>query len=112
MTKQDAPARRTPPGTPAVRRAPSGTAPGATALRVLAGVGLLVAGVCALVTMAVTLDDAVSGDGSGGAFVVAGFWAAGLAHLAGVAALVAPRRALVAAEYALAFAAPVLALLD
>ncbi|MFI8255909.1 hypothetical protein ACWEPA_29125 [Streptomyces filamentosus] len=91
---------------------PSPYAPGATALRVLAGVGLLLAVVCVLATAAVTLDDAVSGDGSGGVFVAAGFWAVGLAHLLGVAALVVPRRALVTAQYALALAGPLLALMD
>ncbi|WP_272952011.1 hypothetical protein [Streptomyces filamentosus] len=44
--------------------------------------------------------------------MAAGFWAVGLAHLLGVAALVVPRRALVTAQYALALAGPLLALMD
>ncbi|GGY24524.1 hypothetical protein GCM10010363_00790 [Streptomyces omiyaensis] len=112
MTTQDAPGRTASSRTAPSRTASSRTASSRTALRVLAGVGLLLAAVCAVATAVVTLDDAVSGDGSGGMLVAAGFWAVGLAHPAGVAALVVPRRALVAAEYALAFAGPVLALMD
>ncbi|MFD4377766.1 hypothetical protein [Streptomyces sp. NPDC058486] len=82
------------------------------ALRAFAGFGLLLVAVCTVATMAVTLDDAISGDGSGGGFVVTGFWALGLAAAAGVAALVVPRRALVVAQYALALAGPLLALMD
>ncbi|GAA3071028.1 hypothetical protein GCM10017562_42760 [Streptomyces roseofulvus] len=89
-----------------------GTALNSTNLRVLAGLGLLLVAVCTVATMAVTLTDAISDDGVGGAFVTAGFWAAGLAALAGVTALAVPRRTLVAAQYALAVAAPLLALMD
>ncbi|WP_282697191.1 hypothetical protein [Streptomyces sp. CC208A] len=87
-------------------------APSATALRVIAGIGLLLVAACWVATMVVTLTDAISDDGVGGGFVTAGFWAVGLAAVAGVVALAVPRRALVAAQYALALAGPVLALMD
>ncbi|MGY3850962.1 hypothetical protein ACWV2X_37915 [Streptomyces hydrogenans] len=109
MTTPDTPA--TAPHAPAPRTADPNS-PGATALRVMAGLGLLLVAVCAVATMAVTLTDAVSGDGVGGGFVTAGFWAVGLAALAGVAALAVPGRALVAAQYVLALAGPLLALMD
>ncbi|NML50074.1 hypothetical protein HHL19_10380 [Streptomyces sp. R302] len=91
---------------------PDPYAPGTTALRVLAGVGLLLVAACVVATMMVTVADGISGDGVGGGFITAGFWAVGLAAAVGVAALVVPRRALVAAQYALALAGPVLALMD
>ncbi|MEV6204912.1 hypothetical protein AB0M64_33815 [Streptomyces sp. NPDC051771] len=87
-------------------------APGPTALRVFAGVGLLLVAACVVATMMVTLGDAISGDGVGGGFVTAGFWAVGLAAAVGVGALVVPRRVLVTAQYALALMGPVLALMD
>ncbi|MFH9953527.1 hypothetical protein ACH4OX_04800 [Streptomyces roseolus] len=92
--------------------APDPYAPSTLALRAFAAFGLLLVAVCALATMMATLDDAVSGDGVGGVFVTAGFWAVGLAAAVGVAALVVPRRALVTAQYVLALAGPVLALMD
>ncbi|MFD8012694.1 hypothetical protein [Streptomyces sp. NPDC058955] len=102
MTTTDKPSHDTIPG----------TALNSTNLRVLAGLGLLLVAVCTVATMMVTLDDAISDDGVGGAFITAGFWSVGLAALAGVAALAVPRRTLVAAQYALAVAAPLLALMD
>lgn len=92
--------------------APDPYAPSALALRAFAGFGLLLVAACTVATMAAILTDAISGDGVGGGFITAGFWAEGLAAAAGVAALVVPRRALVTAQYALALAGPVLALLD
>ncbi|MGW6537940.1 hypothetical protein ACWGBV_17985 [Streptomyces sp. NPDC055051] len=92
--------------------APDPYGPGPLALRAFAGFGLLLVAVCVMATMAVTLTDAISGDGVGRGFVTAGFWAEGLAALAGAAALAVPRRALVVAQYSLALAGPLLALMD
>ncbi|MFB7281834.1 hypothetical protein ACFCZV_32570 [Streptomyces hydrogenans] len=109
MTTPDTPA---PAPDASARRAADPNSPDATALRVMAGLGLLLVAVCGVAVMAVTLTDAVSGDGVGGGFVRAGFWAVGLAALAGVAALAVPGRVLVAAQYVLALAGPLLALMD
>ncbi|RSS33302.1 hypothetical protein [Streptomyces sp. WAC08241] len=88
------------------------TAPSTRALRVLALCGFLLLAGCLVLTAVFGLVDAVEGDGVGGGFLVAGFWALALGAVAGAAALAVPRSALVAAQYALAFAGPVLAALD
>ncbi|MFB7585912.1 hypothetical protein [Streptomyces sp. NPDC056169] len=88
--------------------------PGPTAftLRVTAGFGLLLLLACLVATFMITLGDAVGGDGVGGVFIAAGFWALAAGAVAGVAALIVPRRALVTAQYCLAIAGPFLALMD
>ncbi|MCX5392320.1 hypothetical protein [Streptomyces sp. NBC_00094] len=81
-------------------------------LRVTASFGLLLLVACLVATFAVTLRDAIEGDGSGGYFIEAGFWALAAGAVAGVAALIVPRRGLVIAQYCLAIAGPFLALMD
>ncbi|MFE4590571.1 hypothetical protein [Streptomyces laurentii] len=85
---------------------------GRLGLRIAAGCGLGLLLVCAFLTVAAVLDDAVGGDGASGGFSTAAFWAVALSGVAGLAALVAPRKGLVIAQYVLALGAPVLALLD
>ncbi|MFC7927908.1 hypothetical protein [Streptomyces cinereoruber] len=92
--------------------APDPTAPSTRALRVLALCGFFLLAGCLVLTAVLGLVDAVEGDGVGGGFLTAGLWSLALGAAAGTAALAVPRRALVAAQYALAFAAPVLAALD
>ncbi|WP_318212569.1 hypothetical protein [Streptomyces sp. SJL17-1] len=87
-------------------------APSPRALRVIAGLGFVFLAVCYVATIAVVIVDAVEGDGAAKGFVTAGFWALGVGALTGVAALIAPRKGLVIAEYALAITGPVLALMD
>ncbi|MEU7020405.1 hypothetical protein ABZ990_07065 [Streptomyces sp. NPDC046203] len=84
----------------------------ARALRVFAGFGFVLLFVCAFGTGAVVLGDAVSGDGVAGGFASAAGWALVLSGVTGLAVLFLPRKALLIAQYALALAAPVLALLD
>jgi hypothetical protein len=81
-------------------------------LRIAAGCGFGLLLVCAFLTVAAVLDDAISGDGVSSGFSTAAFWAVALSGVAGLAALVAPRKGLVIAQYVLALGAPVLALLD
>ncbi|WP_432060683.1 hypothetical protein [Streptomyces sp. S1] len=88
------------------------TAPSPRALRVLALCGFPLLAACLVVTAVLGLTDAIEGNGVGGGFLTAGFWSLVLGAVAGAAALAVPRRALVAAQYALAFAGPVLAALD
>ncbi|MFC7975105.1 hypothetical protein ACFUT3_07680 [Streptomyces cinereoruber] len=92
--------------------APDPTAPSTRALRVIALCGFLLLAGCLVLTAVLGLVDAVEGDGVGGGLLTAGLWSLALGAAAGTAALAVPRRALVAAQYALAFAAPVLAALD
>ncbi|MGA5494793.1 hypothetical protein ACPCSP_10545 [Streptomyces cinereoruber] len=92
--------------------APDPTAPNTRALRVLALCGFLLLAGCLVLTAVLGLVDAVEGDGVGGGLLTAGLWSLALGAAAGTAALAVPRRTLVAAQYALAFAAPVLAALD
>ncbi|MFE4309280.1 hypothetical protein ACFRR6_24885 [Streptomyces sp. NPDC056891] len=87
-------------------------APSPGALRVVAGCGFLLLAACFVATVVVVLGDAVEGDGAAKGFVTAAFWTLFLGALTGVAALIAPRKGLVIAEYALAVTAPVLALMD
>ncbi|GGT37038.1 hypothetical protein [Streptomyces purpureus] len=99
---------------------PTPTAPSSRALRVIALGGLLALLASLVLTCIVVLNDAISGDGVSGPAAMAGFWALGLGAVAGLAAAATPRAALahraratlVAAEYALALTAPLLALLD
>ncbi|WP_329621938.1 hypothetical protein OG357_16900 [Streptomyces sp. NBC_01255] len=88
------------------------TGPTPFTLRVTAGFGLLLLLACLVATGAITMADAVDGDGVGGAFIAAGFWAVAAGAVAGVAALIVPRRGLVIAQYCLAIAGPFLALMD
>ncbi|MFE5831495.1 hypothetical protein ACFQ67_14075 [Streptomyces sp. NPDC056488] len=92
---------------PAAPAAPSTRAP-----RVLALCGFLLLAGCLVLTAVLGLTDAIEGDGADDGFLAAGFWALALGAAAGAAALAVPRRALVAAQYALAFAGPFLAALD
>ncbi|MFE6100995.1 hypothetical protein ACFVQ4_13620 [Streptomyces laurentii] len=87
-------------------------AAGRLGLRIAAGCGLALLLVCAFLTVVAVLGDAVGGDGASGGFSTAAFWAVALSGVAGLAALVAPRKGLVIAQYVLALGAPVLALLD
>ncbi|WP_329281541.1 hypothetical protein [Streptomyces sp. NBC_00691] len=87
-------------------------APSPRALRVVAGCGFLLLAACFVATVVAVLGDAVSGDGVAGGLVTAAFWTLGLGAATGVAALAAPRKGLVIAEYALAITAPLLALMD
>ncbi|MFE6223788.1 MULTISPECIES: hypothetical protein [unclassified Streptomyces] len=98
--------------TPTPRPTPDPYALSPLALRAFAGFGLLLVAVCAVAALAFTLGDAISGDGVGGGFATAALWSVGLAAAAGVAALVVPRRDVVTAQYVLALAGPVLALMD
>ncbi|MFF8508999.1 hypothetical protein ACF064_13000 [Streptomyces sp. NPDC015492] len=91
---------------------PDTTAPYTLGLRLAAACGLLFLLACLVFTGMITLDDAIEGDGSGGVLIAAGFWSLALGAVAGVAALVVPRRALVAAQYCLGAAGPLLALMD
>ncbi|MFJ4339476.1 hypothetical protein [Streptomyces sp. NPDC088915] len=88
------------------------TAPDTRAPRVLALCGFLLLAGCLVLTAAFGLVDAAEGDGAGGGFLVAGFWALALGAVTGAAALAVPRGVLVAAQYAPALAGPVLAALD
>ncbi|MFJ8296315.1 hypothetical protein ACIQ9R_10615 [Streptomyces sp. NPDC094447] len=91
---------------------PATTAPYTLGLRLAAACGLLFLLACLVFTGMITLGDAIEGDGSGGVLIAAGFWSLALGAVAGVAALVVPRRALVAAQYCLGAAGPLLALMD
>ncbi|WP_435188388.1 hypothetical protein [Streptomyces sp. bgisy126] len=92
--------------------ATASTTPGTRAPRVLALCGFLLLAGCLVLTAVLGLTDAIEGDGRDDGFLAAGFWALALGAAAGAAALAVPRRALVAAQYALAFAGPFLAALD
>ncbi|WP_406060870.1 hypothetical protein OG462_24935 [Streptomyces sp. NBC_01077] len=92
--------------------APASTAPNTRALRLTAAGGFLFLAVCFVATVVVVLEDAIGGDGAATGFITAGFWGLGLGALAGVAALIAPRKGLVIAQYTLAITAPLLALMD
>lgn len=88
------------------------TGPTPFTLRVTASFGLLLLVACLVATGMITLGDAVEGDGRGGMLIAAGFWALAAGAVAGVAALIVPRRGLVIAQYCLAIAGPFLALMD
>ncbi|MFD8973262.1 MULTISPECIES: hypothetical protein [unclassified Streptomyces] len=88
------------------------TGPTPFTLRVTAGFGVLLLVACLVATGMITLRDAVQGDGRGGIFITAGFWALLAGAVAGLAALIVPRRGLVIAQYCLAIGGPFLALMD
>ncbi|MFE1550273.1 hypothetical protein [Streptomyces sp. NPDC058718] len=88
------------------------TGPTPFTLRVTASFGLLLLVACLVATFMITLADAIEGDGRGGIFITAGFWALLAGAVVGVAALIVPRRGLVIAQYCLAIGGPFLALLD
>ncbi|PKV89840.1 hypothetical protein [Streptomyces sp. TLI_146] len=95
-------------------------APSTTALRVFAGVGLLLLALAYGVFLAIVLGQAYSGDGASGPLVDAAQWSMGLSGVAGLWALCLPgtamshaaRRGVVMLQYALAFAGPALAAID
>ncbi|MCX4982572.1 hypothetical protein [Streptomyces sp. NBC_00572] len=87
-------------------------APSPRALRVIAGCGFLLLAACFVATFIAVLSDAIQGDGAAKGFVTAAFWTLVVGALTGVAALIAPRKGLVIAQYVLAITAPVLALMD
>ncbi|MFE2558975.1 hypothetical protein ACFXGT_23700 [Streptomyces sp. NPDC059352] len=91
---------------------PTTYGPSPLTLRLTAAGGLLLLLACLVLTGMITLRDAVEGDGSGGFFIAAGFWALAAGATAGVAALIVPRRGLVIAQYCLAIAGPFLAVMD
>ncbi|MFF9067972.1 hypothetical protein ACF09E_21730 [Streptomyces sp. NPDC014891] len=101
-----------PETTPGTASGPDTTAPYTLGLRLAAACGLLFLLACLVFTGMITLRDAIEGDGSGGILIAAGFWSLALGAVAGVAALAVPRRALVAAQYCLGVAGPLLALMD
>ncbi|MEU7296138.1 hypothetical protein AB0A76_23480 [Streptomyces exfoliatus] len=88
------------------------SAPYTFGLRLAAACGLVFLLACLVATASIALADAIEGDGSGGFLITAGFWSLALGAVAGVAALVVPRRALVTAQYCLGVAGPLLALMD
>ncbi|MEU7279082.1 hypothetical protein AB0A69_09925 [Streptomyces sp. NPDC045431] len=95
-------------------------APSTGAVRVFAGIGLLLLAVAFVATLVIVLNQAYSGDGGSGPLIGAAMWSMGLSGLVGLAALCAPRdtldhavrRGAVFAQYALAFGGPVLAAID
>ncbi|MFF1507998.1 hypothetical protein [Streptomyces sp. NPDC058326] len=107
-----APAPTAPTPAPAATAPEASPAPYTFGLRLAAAGGLVFLLACLVFTAMVTLSDAVEGDGTGGVLIAAGFWAVALGAVAGVAALVSPRRALVTAQYCLGAAGPLLALMD
>ncbi|MFI1104362.1 hypothetical protein [Streptomyces melanogenes] len=95
-------------------------APSTTAVRVYAGIGLLLLAFAYGVFLVVVLGQAYSGDGASGPLVDAAQWSMGLSAVAGLWALCVPgtalshaaRRGAVRLQYALAFAGPALAAID
>ncbi|MFJ8658356.1 hypothetical protein [Streptomyces sp. NPDC093795] len=108
---ETAPEAPTPAADETASEAPA-PAPYTFGLRVAAAFGLLFLVACLVLTAVLTLGDAIDGDGVGGIFITAGFWALALGAAVGVAALVVPRRALVTAQYCLGLTGPLLALMD
>ncbi|MFH9723073.1 hypothetical protein ACH4M4_08890 [Streptomyces sp. NPDC017254] len=86
-------------------------APSPRSLRVIAGCGFLLLAACLVATVVVVLEGAIGGDDVVPGFATAAFWALCLGALVAVAALIAPRRGLVIAEYSLAITAPLLAVI-
>ncbi|MET9517980.1 hypothetical protein [Streptomyces sp. NPDC002994] len=84
----------------------------ASAVRVVAGIGLLLLMADLVVCMMLTLIDATQGKGISGPLIDAGFAVLYAAAFAGLAALFVPKRGLVMAQYALLVMAPLLVLLD
>lgn len=95
-------------------------APSTRAVRVSAGIGLLLLAFAYGAFLVIVLDQAYSGAGTSGPLVSAARWSMGLSAIAGFMALCLPdasvspaaRRGAVATQYVLAFAGPVLAAVD
>ncbi|MFF9480605.1 hypothetical protein [Streptomyces sp. NPDC014733] len=110
----------TPGPTPTPPATPDPFAPSPTAVRVFAGIGLLLLGVAYVAFAVVVLRQAYTGDGAAGPLTGAAQWSLALSAVTGLSALCLPsaamsdtaRRRTVAAQYALAFAGPVLAAID
>ncbi|WP_328943278.1 hypothetical protein OG259_18560 [Streptomyces sp. NBC_00250] len=86
-------------------------APSPRSRRVIAGFGLLLLAACFVATVVVVLIGAIEGEDVSAGYFTTAFWSLGLGALAGVAALIAPRKGLVIAEYSLAVMAPVVVLI-
>ncbi|TJZ59091.1 hypothetical protein FCH28_02860 [Streptomyces piniterrae] len=95
-------------------------APSTSAVRVFAGIGLLLLAFAFGAFLIIVLNQAYSGDGASGPLVGAAPWSMGLSAVAGLLALCLPsavvshaaRRGAVRLQYALAFAGPALAAID
>ncbi|WMX45749.1 hypothetical protein [Streptomyces roseicoloratus] len=96
------------------------TSPSVRALRAMAFGALALLVLCALLTAAAVLQDAIGGDGVNGGFAAAGGWSLAASGFCALLAAAAPRDAMayraraitVTAAYALAILGPVLAALD
>ncbi|MFJ7064823.1 hypothetical protein [Streptomyces sp. NPDC101115] len=99
---------------------PDPTSPSVRALRAMAFGALAVLVLCALLTAAAVLQDAIGGDGVSGGLATAGGWSLAASGICALVAAAAPRDAMayrtraitVTAAYALAVLGPVLAALD
>ncbi|WP_329402864.1 hypothetical protein [Streptomyces melanogenes] len=95
-------------------------APSTAAVRVFAGIGLLLLALTYGAFIVVVLGQAYSGDGASGPLVDAAQWSMGLSAVAGLLALCLPttavshgtRRGTVRLQYVLALAGPALAAID
>ncbi|MEV3990521.1 hypothetical protein AB0J57_16595 [Streptomyces sp. NPDC049837] len=95
-------------------------APSTRAVRVFAGIGLLLLAVTFVGTLVILLRQAYVGDGANGPLTELAMWSLGLSGLVGLWALCLPRDAIshavrrgaVLAQYALAVAGPLLAVVD
>ncbi|WP_143608634.1 hypothetical protein [Streptomyces sp. CB03234] len=95
-------------------------APSTGAVRVFAGIGLLLLAVTFVGTLAIVLHQAFGGDGASGPMTELAMWSLGLSGLVGLWALCLPRDAVdhgvrcgaVVVQYALAVAGPLLASVD
>ncbi|MFI1172851.1 hypothetical protein [Streptomyces melanogenes] len=95
-------------------------APSTAAVRIFAGIGLLLLPFAYGVFLVIGLGQAYSGDGASGPLVDAAQWSMGLSVVVGVLAICLPstavshaaRRGTVRLQYALAFAGPALAAID
>ncbi|MDQ8706017.1 hypothetical protein RCO28_26580 [Streptomyces sp. LHD-70] len=95
-------------------------APSTKAVRVFAGIGLLLLPVVVVVFVIIVLNQSYSGDGVAGPLVGMAPWAMGVSGVLGLLALILPsdmlthpaRSATVKVQYALAVAAPILAAVD
>ncbi|MFF4699997.1 hypothetical protein [Streptomyces chattanoogensis] len=95
-------------------------APSTAAVRVFAGIGLLLLAVAYGALLIIVLNQAYSGDGASGPLVGAAQWSMGLSAVVGLLALCLPnavvshavRRWAVWLQYALGFAGPALAAID
>ncbi|WP_327706897.1 hypothetical protein [Streptomyces decoyicus] len=100
--------------------APDPFAPSTAAVRVFAGIGLLLLAFAYGAFLIIVLNQAYSGDGASGPLLGAALWSMGLSAVAGLLALCLPsalvshaaRRGAVGLQYALAFAGPALAAVD